>query len=160
MSQELKKRFKKNIIFFTQSGCFHKLKRYYMFPIPKIGKKLGIFQPQNDDNLARATYRSSHRRCSIKRGVLRNFAKFKGKHLKPATLLKKRLWHRCFPVNFAKFVRTPFLQKTYGRPLLTVPTSNKSCWFLLSVSYECSKIIEDLRSEGWVKHQSVLQSTK
>ena len=25
-----------------------------------------------------------------------------------ATLLKKRLWHRCFPVNFAKFLRTPF----------------------------------------------------
>ena len=27
---------------------------------------------------------------------------------RPATLLKKRLWHRCFPVNFAKFLRTPF----------------------------------------------------
>ena len=27
----------------------------------------------------------------------------------PATLLKKRLWHRCFPVNFVKFLRTPFL---------------------------------------------------
>ena len=26
----------------------------------------------------------------------------------PATLLKKRLWHRCFPVNFGKFLRTPF----------------------------------------------------
>ena len=26
----------------------------------------------------------------------------------PATLLKKRLWHRCFPVNFAKFLKTPF----------------------------------------------------
>ena len=25
-----------------------------------------------------------------------------------ATLLKKRLWHRCFPVNFAKFLRTLF----------------------------------------------------
>ena len=25
----------------------------------------------------------------------------------PATLLKKTLWHRCFPVNFAKFLRTP-----------------------------------------------------
>ena len=25
-----------------------------------------------------------------------------------ATLLKKRLWHRCFPVNFATFLRTPF----------------------------------------------------
>ena len=21
---------------------------------------------------------------------------------------KKRLWHRCFPVNFVKFLRTPF----------------------------------------------------
>ena len=28
--------------------------------------------------------------------------------LRPATLLKKMLWHRCFPVNFAKFPRTPF----------------------------------------------------
>ena len=28
---------------------------------------------------------------------------------RPATLLKKRLWRRCFPVNFAKFLRTPFL---------------------------------------------------
>ena len=36
----------------------------------------------------------------------------------PATLLKKRLWQRCFPVNFAKFLRTPFLQNTSGRLLL------------------------------------------
>ena len=36
----------------------------------------------------------------------------------PATLLKKRLWHRCFPLNFAKFLRTPFLQDTSGRLLL------------------------------------------
>ena len=27
---------------------------------------------------------------------------------RPATLLKKRLWHRCFPMNFGKFLRTPF----------------------------------------------------
>ena len=57
-----------------------------------------------------------------KKGVLKNFAKFTGKHLckslfliklpaAPATLFKKRLWHRYFPVNFAKFLRTPFLQK-------------------------------------------------
>ena len=31
-----------------------------------------------------------------------------------ATLLKKRPWHRCFHVNFAKFLRTPFLQNTSG----------------------------------------------
>ena len=37
---------------------------------------------------------------------------------RPAILLKKRLWHRCFPVNFAKFLRTSFLQKTSRRLLL------------------------------------------
>ena len=36
----------------------------------------------------------------------------------PATLLKKRLWHRCFPVNFVKFLRTPFLQNTSRRLLV------------------------------------------
>ena len=34
--------------------------------------------------------------------------------LRSTTLLKKRLWHRCFPVNFVKFLRTPFLQNTSG----------------------------------------------
>ena len=63
--------------------------------------------------------RSSRRRCSVRKRVLRNFAKFTGKHLcqshlslRPATLLKKRL---CFPVNFAKFPRTHFLQNTSRR---------------------------------------------
>ena len=32
--------------------------------------------------------------------------------LRSATLLKRRLRHRCFPVNFIKFLRTPFLQNT------------------------------------------------
>ena len=30
------------------------------------------------------------------------------------TLLKQRLWHRCFPVDLAKFLRTPFLKNTSG----------------------------------------------
>ena len=36
----------------------------------------------------------------------------------PATLSKKRLWHRCFPMNLAKFLRTPFLQNTSSWLLL------------------------------------------
>ena len=60
-------------------------------------------------------------RCSVTKGVFRNFPKLTGKHLyhslfliklrasRPATLSKKRLWYRCFPVNFAKFLRTPFV---------------------------------------------------
>ena len=30
-------------------------------------------------------------------------------------LKKRRLWHKFFPVNFAKFLRIPFLQNTSGR---------------------------------------------
>ena len=40
----------------------------------------------------------------------KNFTKFT--RLKPANLLKKRLYHRCFPVNFVEFLRTSFCQKT------------------------------------------------
>ena len=36
----------------------------------------------------------------------------------PTTLLKKRLWHRWFPVNFAKYLRTPFLTERIPWQLL------------------------------------------
>ena len=36
-----------------------------------------------------------------------------------ATLVKKRLWHRCFPVNSAKFLRTPFFIEYLLRMLLS-----------------------------------------
>ena len=71
-------------------------------------------------------------RCSVRKDVFRNFSKFQGKHLCQSLffnsyrpLLKKRFWHRCFPVNFAKFLRALFFiehllttasehQKTFG----------------------------------------------
>ena len=37
---------------------------------------------------------------------------------RPGTFLKKRSWHRCFPVNFAKALRTPFLTEHLWRLLL------------------------------------------
>ena len=37
---------------------------------------------------------------------------------RPETLIKKRLWHRCFPVNFAEFLRKSFLQNASWRLLL------------------------------------------
>ena len=69
---------------------------------------------------------SSHRRCSLKNVVLKNFVIFTGKNIcqslffnkvscAAGNFIKKRLWHRCFPVSFAKFLRTTFLQKTSGR---------------------------------------------
>ena len=76
-------------------------------------------------------YRCSHQWCSTQKGVLRNFTKFIGKHMCQGLLfnkvaglktpmpevLKKRVLHRCFPVNFVKFLRIPFLQNTAGRLL-------------------------------------------
>ena len=52
--------------------------------------------------------------CSVKKVIPRNFAKLTGKHLcqslfinqvagRPVTLLKKRHWHRSFPVNLQNF---------------------------------------------------------
>ena len=64
-----------------------------------------------------------------KKGVLKNFAKFIGKHLcqilffnkvtglRPASLLKKRPWHKCFPANIAKFLKALFLWNTLGQLL-------------------------------------------
>ena len=82
-------------------------------------------------------FRSSHQMYSVRKAVLRNFTKFTGKQLcqrlffykvggglRLATLLKNRLWHRCFPVNFAKLLQTTFLQNTSGRLLTDANLKN------------------------------------
>ena len=68
------------------------------------------------DFVLNSHFRSCQQRFSARNGVLRNFAKFTGKHLcqSPAILLKRRLWHRYFPVNFAKFLWTPFYRTSPG----------------------------------------------
>ena len=87
---------------------------------------------------ALAISRSSHQRCSVKNGAIRNFTKFTGKHLcqsfffnkvaglSPSTLLKKRLWHRCFLVNFMKFLRKPFFTEHFRWLLLSI-IGSKAC---------------------------------
>ena len=74
-------------------------------------------------------YRSSHRRCSERKGILSNFAKFTGKHLSQNLFFNKvagfslwnnRLWHRHFRLNFVKFLRTPSLQNTSEWLLLSL----------------------------------------
>ena len=67
--------------------------------------------------------RSTQRRCSVKEGMQRPAQVFSCKYCEifKDSYFEKHLWtagHRCFPVNFAKFLRTPFLQNTSGRLLL------------------------------------------
>ena len=76
--------------------------------------------------------RSSRPEVFCKIGVLRNFAKIHKKApvpeslfnkvagLRPATLSKKRIWHRCFSVNFAKFLRTLFVTEHLWWLLLSI----------------------------------------
>ena len=59
------------------------------------------------------------------KGFLKNLTKFMGKHLcqslffnkvaglRPANLLERRVRHKCFSVNFVKFLRTTFLQALF-----------------------------------------------
>ena len=81
--------------------------------------------------------RSSRSEVFYKKAVLRNFAKFTGKHLCQTLfnrllikLLKKKLWHRFFPVNFAKFLRTPFVTEHLWWLLLTTVNMSDVCFWL------------------------------
>ena len=56
--------------------------------------------------------RNSHERYSVKNDIFKNFAKFASLSFQP--YFKKRFWYRCFPVKFAKFLRTPFLMNNSG----------------------------------------------
>ena len=73
------------------------------------------FEYPNIGILSNVIFRSSRPEVFCQKGILRNLAKFTGKHCGRVSLLinlqaslKGRLQHRCFPVNFAKFLRTPF----------------------------------------------------
>ena len=52
-----------------------------------------------------STFRSIHRKMSVQESFLES-------GLKVCNFIKKRLQHRCFPVNIAKFLRTAFSQNT------------------------------------------------
>ena len=106
------------------------------------------------------------RRCSIKIGVLKNFAQFNWKHMCQSLLsnkaavqglqlyLKMKLWHRYFPVNFAKSLRTPFLQKTPGQLVLHFITEKdfekKNYWKNKNRKLDSEKMytLENMRSSS------------
>ena len=72
-------------------------------------------------------FRSSHRRCSIKKAILKHFVIFTRKHLcwgvffnevaghQNCNCIKKRLQHRYFLAYIRKFVRRPILKNICKR---------------------------------------------
>ena len=65
--------------------------------------------------LKRASGRSSDRRCSVKKGVLRNFAKFTGKHLCQSLFFNK--------AETCNFIKKETLAKVFLYEFCEIPTS-------------------------------------
>ena len=83
-----------------------KLKKDFAFET-ELYSKMSVWKNLKFIRHSFLTLEAVARRCSVRKGVLRNFAR-------PAFLLKKRLWHSCFSLNLAKFLRTPVLQNISG----------------------------------------------
>ena len=94
--------------------------------------------------------RSTHPEVFFKKCLLKNLAKLTGKQLcqslffnnveglRSATLLKKRLWHKCFPVNFVKRPATLIKKRLWHRcffvnfvEFLSTPFYKEDLWWLL-----------------------------
>ena len=92
--------------------------------------------------------------------------------LRPATLFKKRLWYWCFPVNFAKILRTPFLIEnlwwfwwlfpTFANDYFYLKNENRDLessemfsYFICNLEhmidcYSCSIVVVFIYSEGYL----------
>ena len=88
-------------------------------------------------------YKSSHKRCSVKKGVLRNFAKFTGKHL-------------CQSLFFNKVLRTPFSQNKSGRLFLNILYSRKYIFSQVELVHSSVKCISFMH-RGCLKDYALLR---
>ena len=70
-----------------------------------------------------------------KTDVSKHFRSSRPFRLRSATLLKMRLWHRCFPMNFVKFLRMPYFTEQFRWLLLTFRKIHRKyrCWSLFSI---------------------------
>ena len=71
-------------------------------------------------------YRNSRPKVFCKKYVFNYFTKFTGKRLNSATLLKKRIWHRCFLWIFEILKNTFFIEHLW--------------WLLLMLLYEPQRL--------------------
>ena len=118
--------------------------------------KLCCFQGTPDNICSICIVRSSYVSC--KKGVLINSAKFTRKHRRQSLFYqKKRLWHRCFPVSFENFLRTPSFKEHLRWLLLEsvstffLPRLLLSNWYyrvILYISREKSPFVQKQLTSG------------
>ena len=95
---------------------------------------------------------SSHQKCSIKKGFLRNFTKFTGKHLpqnlffnKACNFIKKGTLAQVFSCGFCKISKSTFLQKASGRLLLELTLQCHETWLSCTFSSKPLYALELIR---------------
>ena len=115
------------MIFASQKKSFNVLKHAHVIAWLKKEPRFEIYfdsivtsnlhYPGNFSEIkAHCSHYISRLKAFCRKAVLKNFAKFLGKHLyqslvwinlqlRPVALLKRRFWRRYFPVDFAKFLR-------------------------------------------------------
>ena len=76
-------------------------------------------------------HRSSHQKVFTRKHLCQS--------LRSATLLKNNLYHRCFHVNFAKFLRAPFLTENLWWLLLEIASLN----YLTALFLSCHGLINN-----------------
>ena len=92
------------------------------------------------------------KRCSQK------FLKIAGKHLCQSlffnkvaeTLLKKRLWYRCFPVNFVKYLRPHFFYRTSSVAASVIAPARRRRQHSMSLQ-KSRLILKDNRADSRIK---------
>ena len=86
--------------------------------------------------------------------VLKHFRSSCPVCLRPATLLKMRLWHRCFPVNFVKVLRTPYFTEHLWWLLLTFRKIHWKywCWSLFLIKMFSCKFCENFKNTWYAEY--------
>ena len=88
-------------------------------------------------------FRSSHRRCSVKKGFIKDF-------------IKKRLQHWCFPVKFAKFLRTSILKNNFEKLPLFVSLQNTIA--NSSGAFALDETLTEFKVSIFFKHNNFIRS--
>ena len=115
-----------------------------LFSLQKIDKNKSFIKKQPPVGFSKKGVLKKFHKTHLKTPMLESyFNRVSG--LRVVTLLKKRFQHRCFQVNFMKFLRTAFLQNTTVI-CLTVP-------FHKQVLCICSNL---LLLEKWTKFTVLL----
>ena len=76
--------------------------------------------------------KSSHRRCSVRAGVLRNFSKFTGKRLFQSLSIKKDTLAQAFSGEFCEISKNNFFTEHVWA------TASVLCWFCFTLDFQTS----------------------